>query len=224
LTQVRSAVTSLSRVLDAAAAGTLPSARTDHRRREKRPSHAPICLSCPPAVTVWSVQTPQNTFAVDASSSPDQVTWTTPVTLGQGVEPKVVLTSDGHAIAVWQALNGATSLGIQASVRTPAGTWSSSAGIQTSTLPAGGHWSAPVTLSTNTNATPAIAVAPDGTALIAWGPSDGNVQASTSSITGPWTSPATVSLDRYHMRGLKVTLNDGILPTVTLSNSTWSTP
>jgi hypothetical protein len=161
---------------------------------------------------------------VDASSSPDQVTWTTPVTLGQGVEPKVVLTSDGHAIAVWQAQNGATSLGIQA--KRPHARRNlvilrrhpdlDPASRRTLVRP--GHPQHEHERHTRHRGRPRRHC-PDR-----MGPSDGNVQASTSSITGPWTSPATISLDRYHMRGLKVTLNDGILPTVTLSNSTWSTP
>ncbi len=228
------------------------------------PGNGPVVVnSSGAAVTVWYAQT-GNTFTAYASSSPDQVAWTTPVTLGQGVEPAAALSPGNVAVAVWHALSEPSSLGIDASARTPGGTWSApvnvaptgqaprigidsagdavatwlstSYGVQAATLPAGRSWSTPFSFGTITDATPAIAVAPNGSILVAWGPPDGYVQASLGSITGSWSTPVNISLKLYHMRGPRVTLNssgqgsaswssnDGVPQTVTLSNGVWSTP
>lgn len=188
------------------------------------------------AVTAWSTQTPQNTFAVLVSSSVNAVTWTPAVTLGQGVEPAVALAPNGAAVAVWQALSGPTSLGIEASVRGASGTWSApvsvatvgqqpqvgvdsagdavavwhsaTAGVQTSTLPAGGSWSAPTTLTTYAYELTGLAVAPNGNALIDFGPTNsGPVEAATGSVTGSWSAPVVITPGGYHVRHVSAVLS-----------------
>ena len=188
------------------------------------------------AVTAWSTQTPQNTFAVLVSNSADGVTWTPAATLGQGVEPAVALAPDGYAVAVWQALSGPTSLGIMASVRDPGGNWSAptsvstageqpqvgvdgtgdaiavwhspTAGVQTSTLRAGGSWSAPTTLTTYAYELTGLAVASNGSALIDFGPTNsGPVQAATGSVTGSWSAPVVITPGGYHVRHVSAVLS-----------------
>lgn len=99
--------------------------------------------------------------------------------------PRIAFDRAGRGIAVWQIDASGTSTEIQMSERSPDGTWS-----------------APRTLSAvGRQGTPQLAVAPDGSAVVAWhGQSNRRAQiwATSRSATGEWSDATPVSPEVHH--------------------------
>ncbi|HEV2377345.1 MAG TPA: hypothetical protein VGS19_34925 [Streptosporangiaceae bacterium] len=115
------------------------------------------------------------------SSSPDGLTWSTPVTIGQGGTGAVTaLAPHGQGVTAWVA--GTTSAPvIQASVRPPGGTWSS-----------------PVTVGGDGAFAPLIGIDAAGDAIVTWKGSTGTIStgpvyAASLPAGGKWTAPAELT-------------------------------
>ncbi len=136
------------------------------------------------AVAVWLRL--EGTYSIEASTRPPGDEWSAPVTLSpptnSSVEPTVAITPSGEAIAVWQRGNGAPTQLIQASTKTP-----------------GGSWSAPVNLSVGGQQArePQIAVDAAGDATVVWERPDTSgspiAQAATKPAGGTWGAPVSLS-------------------------------
>lgn len=100
-------------------------------------------------------------------------------------KPRIAFDRTGRGIAVWQADRSGTSTEIQVSERATDGTWS-----------------APRTISrSNRVGTPHLAVAPDGSAVVAWHGQAGRrtqIWSATRGATGAWTDAAPLSPAVHH--------------------------
>jgi len=115
------------------------------------------------------------------SSSTSGLTWSAPVTVGQGGTGAVTaLAPNGRSVAAW--IGGTASAPV----------------IQASTRPPGGSWSTPVTVGGNGASAPLIGTDAAGDAIIAWKGSAGTTSTGpvyTASLpaSGSWTAPVTLT-------------------------------
>jgi len=148
---------------------------------------------------VWTRNNGTNTI-IQSSTSPDGVTWSTPVDLSatgrDATAPQVTVDDTGTAIAVWTRSNGTNTI------------------VQASTRPSGGSWSTPATdLSVvgQDASAPQVSVDDTGTAIAVWTRSNGTntiVQASTRPSGGSWTTPEDVSAPLGSAFKQQVTVDD----------------
>ncbi len=175
-------------------------------------------------------------FSVEVCTSADGVTWSGPVTIGQGVAPAVAVGPDGRMVAIWQG-GPSTSPNVQASVRVAGGGWSvptivstvpghpliamDGAGnvvavwagttlagaVASASLPAGGAWSTPTVL-TSTGGAIGLAANAAGQVVVGWRTHAGTIQAASGSILGGVGAPVTVGVTYGAIRPMQVTLGD----------------
>jgi hypothetical protein len=121
------------------------------------------------------------------STSSDGLTWSAPITLGQGgAHPAFAIAPNGRAVAVW------------------VGGTSSAPTIQSSVRPPGGAWSAPVTVSGD-GEPPQVGIDNNGDAIVAWEGSTGTVETGpvhTTSLPvgGSWTPVTTLDTNSGDVR------------------------
>jgi hypothetical protein len=175
-------------------------------------------------------------FSVEVCTSTDGVTWSGPVTIGQGTSPAVAMLPDGRIVAIWQG-GPSTSPNVQASTRTPAGSWSApvvvstvpghpligldgsgnaaavwagttlAGAVATASLPAGGSWSAPTIL---TSAGGAVGLATDaaGQVVVGWRTHAGAIQAVSGGVLSGLGTPVTVGATYGAIHPIQVALGD----------------
>jgi hypothetical protein len=173
-------------------------------------------------------------MSVQVCTSADGQTWSAPVTLSHGVSPAVAIAPNGRAVAVWEGGSG-TAATLQASVRPPAGQWSTAVtlatdygqpvigidgsgnaiaawvaangAIDTASLPAGGAWTRVQTLAARGQALN-LAVNSAGAAIVTWA-TRGATLADSGTILRGFATPVTVGPPPpYPIGHTQVALND----------------
>jgi hypothetical protein len=115
---------------------------------------------------------------VQACTSSDGVSWSGPVTIGQGNQPAVAIAPDGRIVAIWSG--GPVS--------------KSTTSIRASVRPPGGSWSAPVNVS-NGEGRPEIGMDASGNAVAVWAAFSLIPPVQTASLPagGSWTKVHTLA-------------------------------